>query len=386
MTLAALIDAGVEFEAIRTGIDSLGLPVQLEAEKVRKGGFAATAVHIEAADETSHRFLPQVEEILARGSLTTRQRDLAMRIFRRLAEAEAAAHGMPIEKVHFHEVGALDSIVDIAGSAIGLDLLGVDRFTSRSVPTGSGMVKCAHGMMPIPTPGTAELLKGVPLANSPIKAELTTPTGAAILTTMVQQWIDHPMMTIERIGHGSGRRDFHEQPNLLRLFVGTSAAPADTDQVWVLETNLDDVSPEVIGYCYELLLNAGALDVFSTPILMKKNRPGVMLSVLVPEAVVPAVEEILFRETSTLGVRRYAASRHKMERRPCSVQTTWGVIQGKLGWLAGRPPVFSPEYESCARVARSHNVPLREVFLQAQRAYAEMGERSEFKVEKEENV
>jgi uncharacterized protein (TIGR00299 family) protein len=315
--------------------------------------------------------LPQIEEILQRGRLTPRQRDLAMRIFRRLAEAEAAAHGLPVEKIHFHEVGALDSIADIAGAAIGLDLLGVDRFTSRSVPTGSGMVKCAHGLIPIPAPGTAELLKGVPLAPSPIKAELTTPTGAAILTTVVQQWIEQPVMTIERIGHGAGRREFVEQPNLLRLFVGTAAAPAETDQVWVLETNLDDLPPEVIGYCYDLLLAAGALDVFSTPIFMKKNRPGVLLSVLAPEGVLPAVEEILFRETTTFGIRRYLVSRHKLNRQPCTVSTPWGPVQGKLGWREGQPPVFSPEYEDCARVARQNGLALREVYGQAQRAYLE---------------
>jgi uncharacterized protein (TIGR00299 family) protein len=369
MTLGALIDAGVDAEAIRQGISSLGLPIQLEVEKVRKGGFAATHIRVEAPEEDNHRFLPDVEEILQRGNLTTRQRDLALRIFRRLAEAEAAAHGMPLEKVHFHEVGALDSIADIAGVAIGLDLLGIERFTSRSVPTGSGMVKCAHGLMPIPAPGTAELLKGVPLAASPIKAELTTPTGAAILTTIVQQWIDQPVMTVERIGHGAGRREFVEQPNLLRLFVGTVAAPAETDQVWMLETNLDDLPAEIIGYCYELLLAAGALDVFSTPIVMKKNRPGVLLSVLAAQEALPALEEILFCETTTFGIRRYPVSRHKLQRKACTVTTAWGPVQGKLGWLEGRPPVFSPEYEDCARVARQHGVALREVYRQAQQAY-----------------
>src|SRR6516225_6237346 len=323
MTVAALIDAGVDADAIRQGIASLGLPVEIEVEKVRKGGFAATAVRVEAPQEHNHRFLPDVEEILQRGQLTPQQRDLALCIFRRLGEAEATAHGLPLEKVHFHEVGALDSIADIAGAAIGLDLLGVKRFTSRSVPTGSGTVQCAHGLMPVPTPGTAALLKGVPLAPSPIKAELTTPTGAAILTTVVEQWIESPVMTVERIGHGAGRREFAEQPNLLRLFVGTSAVPAEHDQVWVLETNLDDLPAEVIGYCYDLLLGAGALDVFSTPIVMKKNRPGVLLSVLAPEAALPGLEEILFRETATLGIRRYQVSRHKLQRRPCTVTTPW---------------------------------------------------------------
>jgi uncharacterized protein (TIGR00299 family) protein len=259
MTLAALLDAGVDAEAIRGGLESLKLPIQLDVEKVRKGGFAATYVHVEAPEEDSHRYLPQVEEILSGGNLTHRQHELALRIFRRLAEAEAAAHGLPLDRVHFHEVGALDSIADIAGVAIGLDLLGVEKFTSRSVPTGSGMVKCAHGLMPIPAPGTAALLKGIPLAPSSIKAELTTPTGAAILATIVQEWIEQPVMTIDRIGHGAGRREFVEQPNLLRLFVGTAETNLASDRVWMLETNLDDLPAEVIGYCYDLLLAAGAL-------------------------------------------------------------------------------------------------------------------------------
>jgi pyridinium-3,5-bisthiocarboxylic acid mononucleotide nickel chelatase len=369
MTLGALIDAGIDAEAIRRGVSSLDLPITLEFEKVRKGGFAATAVRVEAPEEQSHRFLPDIDAILQRGHLTPAQRDLALRIFRRLAEAEAAAHGLPLEKVHFHEVGALDSIADIVGAAIGLDVLGVQRFTSRSVPTGSGMVKCAHGLMPIPTPGTAALLKGVPLASSNIKAELTTPTGAAILTTVVSEWTDHPAMTIEQIGHGAGRREFVDQPNLLRLLVGTVDAPAERDEVWVLETNLDDLPAEIVGYCYDLLLAAGALDVFTTPIFMKKNRPAIMLTVLAPEAAVPALEQILFRETTTFGIRRYPAWRRKLQRRACRVATPWGAIQGKLGWLEGRAPVFSPEFESCAKVAREHGVPLREVYEQAQRSF-----------------
>jgi uncharacterized protein (TIGR00299 family) protein len=371
MTLGALIDAGVDANVIREGLESLQLPLRLEVDKVRKGGFAATQVRVEVPEESTHRFLPDVEAILQRGGLTERQRDLALRIFRRLAEAEATVHGMPLEKVHFHEVGALDSIADIAGVAIGLDLLGAERITSRSVPTGSGTVKCAHGLMPIPAPGTAELLKGVPLAASAIKAELTTPTGAAILTTVVQEWVDQPVMTVERIGHGAGHRIFPEQPNLLRLFVGTVDVPAESDRVWVLETNLDDLPAEVIGYCYDLLLSSGGLDVFSTPIFMKKNRPGVMLSVLAPEAALPALEAILFRETATLGIRRYPVSRHKLQRKPHTVQTPWGPVRGKLAWLEGKPPSFSPEYDDCSSIAREHGVALREVYAAAERAYSD---------------
>jgi uncharacterized protein (TIGR00299 family) protein len=374
MTLAALLDAGVDAEVVRQGIASLGLPIRLDVTKVRKGGFAATQVTIEAPEEHVHRHLPDVEAILARGQLTLSQRDLALRIFRRLAEAEATAHGMPLEKVHFHEVGALDSIADIAGAAIALDLLGVERVTSRSVPTGSGTVKCAHGLMPIPAPGTAVLLKGVPLAASSIKAELTTPTGAAILTTVVQEWVEQPVMTIEHIGHGAGQRDFLDQPNLLRVFVGETADPvnpAEHDRVWMLETNLDDVPAEVIGYCFDQLFAAGALDVFSTPIHMKKNRPGVLLSVLAPESAVTVLEAILFRETETFGIRRYAVERNKLQREVVTISTPWGPIRGKHGWRDGGPSVFTPEYDDCARVARQHGLALRDVYATVRRTYQE---------------
>ena len=376
MTLGALIDAGVDMEAIRAGIASLALPVTLEIERVRKGGFAATQVHVEAPEEDSHRFLPEVEEILSRGKLTPPQRDLAVKIFRRLAEAEAKVHDLPLERVHFHEVGALDSIVDIAGAAIGLNLLGVERFTGGPVATGSGMVQCAHGMMPIPAPATAELLKGVPLRATSIKAELTTPTGAAILACIVDEWIDSPAMTIEHIGHGAGQRTLVEQPNILRLFVGTATGSltpdVQTDRVWLLETNLDDVSGEVIGYCYEQLLAAGALDVFTTPIFMKKNRPGVMLSVLASEDSAAAMEEVLFRETGTLGLRRSLVERHKLNREPCTASTPWGPVRGKVALWKDRR-VFSPEYEDCARIAREQNRPLREIYSAAEQAYDERG-------------
>jgi uncharacterized protein (TIGR00299 family) protein len=271
MTLAALIDAGADAAAIRAGLDSLGLPIGFQVEKVRKGGFAATRVYIDAPEEAEHRHLPDIEVILARGALSAAQRELALRIFRRLAEAEAAVHGMPLEKVHFHEVGALDSIADIAGVAVALDTLGIERFTCRSVPTGVGTVKCAHGVMPIPTPATALLLVGAPLAASTIKAELTTPTGAAILATVVQEWVESPAMTVRAIGVGAGTKDFLDQPNVLRVFVGDVAgdSAAERDTVWVLETNLDDVSGEVVGFCVEELFAAGALDVYTVALGMK---------------------------------------------------------------------------------------------------------------------
>ena len=372
MTLAALIDTGVDEGAIRAGLDSLGLPIRLEVEKVRKGGFAATAVRIDAPEEHDHRHLPEIEGILSR--LPPRQYGIARSIFARLAASEAEVHGISVEKVHFHEVGALDSIADIAGVAIALDLLGAERITSRSVPVGSGTVKCAHGLMPVPAPATAHLLRGVPLAATTIKGELTTPTGAAILATVVGEWVDAPAMTVERIGLGAGTRELLEQPNVLRLFVGASATkeaanPAERDQVWMLETNLDDVPAEVIGYCFEELFAAGALDVFSTPIQMKKNRPGVLLSVIAPEEAIGPLEAVLFRETGTLGIRRYAVRRDKMQREAVMVQTPWGSVRGKRGWREGEMSVFAPEYEDCARVARQHGVPLRQVYAEVERCY-----------------
>jgi pyridinium-3,5-bisthiocarboxylic acid mononucleotide nickel chelatase len=371
MTLAALIDAGVDVELVRAALDSLGLPIKLETEKVKRNGFIATYVNIEAPDEETHRYLPDVEAIINKGKLTDKQRNLALTIFRRLAVAEATVHGHPVEQVHFHEVGALDSIADIIGSAVALDLLGVDKFTSRSVPPGSGSVKCAHGIMPVPAPATAELLKGVPLAAAPVKAELVTPTGAAILTTVVTEWTDQPAMTIEKIGCGAGKRDFWEQPNLLRLLIGTavgSAIPptsAEIDQVIVLETNLDDVSPEIVGYCFEQLFAAGALDVFTVPIQMKKNRPGALLSIIAAAETVPAIEAILFRETGTFGVRRYQAERSKLQREVVTVETPWGLVKAKKGWRDGLT-ILTPEYEDCARIARERGVPLREVFQAVQ--------------------
>jgi uncharacterized protein (TIGR00299 family) protein len=378
MTLAALIDVGVPPGPIVDGIRSLNLPITIEVEQVRKGGFRATHVEVEAPEEEEHRFLPDVEEILSRGALSDRQRELALRIFRRLAEAEAAVHGMPIEQVHFHEVGALDSIADIAGAAIGLDMLSADCITSGSVPTGKGAVRCAHGVMPIPTPATAQLLRGVPLRASSIEAELTTPTGAAILTAVVNRWVDQPVMTIERIGYGAGRKNFLDQPNILRLFVGTSveanALGADTDEIWVLETNLDDIPAEIIGFTQERLFAAGALDVFTAPITMKKNRPGVLLTVLAPASAVTALEEIVFQETMTFGIRRYPVYRHKLHRKAGRVPTAWGEVQGKWGWLEGRTAAFTPEYEDCARLAREKGVPLRQIYEAARQASVKVGE------------
>jgi len=378
MTLAALLDLGVSQDAVVAGITSLGLPIKITAEKVTKGGFAATQIFIDAPHQHEHRHLPEIEAILSGGSLTPSQRDLALKIFRRLAVAEATVHGVSIDHVHFHEVGALDSIADIAGSAIALDLLGVEQFTSSSVAVGSGTIKCEHGVMPVPTPATAELLKGVPLRPAPIKTELTTPTGAAILTSIVTEYLDTPPLTIERIGHGAGSKDFLEQPNLLRIFVGLSPRPTggeglgvrgDADTVWILETNLDDIPGEIVGYCFDQLFAAGALDVWTTPIQMKKNRPGVLLSVIGMQANLDALETILFRETRTFGIRRHLAERYKLRREAITVETPWGPVRAKRGWREGEAAIVTPEYEDCARIARDYAVALAEVYRVVTQTY-----------------
>jgi hypothetical protein len=370
MTLGALVDTGVDLGDLNAAIESLGLPgCRLVAEEVKKQGFRATQITVQYEPEHKHRHLSQILAMIDVGRLTDRQKDTARRIFTRLAEAEAKVHGTTIEKVHFHEVGAADSIADIVGAAVGWDLLGVDRIVASPVPTGQGKIRMDHGQCSVPAPATAELLSGIPLAPSSIQAELTTPTGAAILATLVGEFGPLPAMKIAKIGYGAGRRDLQEQPNVLRLFLGESAEVVEGDQVWILETNLDDTSGEVIGYAVSQLWEAGALDVYASAIQMKKNRPGVKLTVLCHARQMEALEAILFRETETLGIRRWPASRHVLQRRPHQVTTAWGPIEGKLAWGHGGPARFSPEYESCRRVAERHKLPLKHVYEAAQRAF-----------------
>ena len=367
MVLAAVIDAGVPEGVIRAALASLGLPVTLEVERKKTCGIAGLHVTVVAPDEEEYRFLPDIAAIIARSSLTPKQRDLASDIFRRLADAEAHVHGTTADKVHFHEVGALDSIADILGAAVGLDALGVDAFTCSSVPTGSGTVKCAHGVMPVPAPATLALLQGVPLAPVAVKGELTTPTGAAILRAVVTAFTDTPAMTVEKIGIGVGTKDFMDRPNILRLLVGTAAETADT--VAVLETNLDDVPGEVVGHVVNRLLSMGAYDVFTVPIAMKKQRPGVLLTVICPPDSVPTYEWVIFSETGTFGVRRTTATRSKLARESLTVETKWGPVRVKRGTGDG-VVVVTPEYEECAAVSERERVPLRDVYDEVRRVSA----------------
>ncbi|MGH7200502.1 MAG: nickel pincer cofactor biosynthesis protein LarC [Planctomycetaceae bacterium] len=369
MTLAALIDAGIDADAIRAGIASLRLPgVELRTESVMKCGFRATYVRVEHPEQHAHRHLSDIVRIIdAADALTPPQKELARRIFHAVAEAEAHVHGSTVEKIHFHEVGAIDSIVDIVGAAIGLDLLGAERIECSPLPTGRGQVTIAHGVCTVPTPGTAELLKGVPLVDVPVEAELTTPTGAAIVREVVDRFGPLPEMTVEAIGYGAGTRDLPGRANVLRLFVGTEHAAPETDRVVLLETNLDDVTGETIGYTKQKLLSAGALDAYSVPIQMKKDRPGVMLAVIAPAAHAERLETIVFDETGTFGIRRSFVDRSKRARAEHMVNTPWGPVRGKIGWqpAANSRRVFTPEFEDCARVASEQNIPLRDVYRAA---------------------
>ena len=374
MTLGALVDAGVPLEALQAGIDSLGLPsCRLVATEVKKRGFRATQIVVEHEPEHAHRHLHHITAMIDQSTLSESQRKLAGDIFLQLAKAEAKVHGSTIEKVHFHEVGAVDSIADIVGAAIGWDLLGVDRVEASPIPTGTGFIEIAHGRCAIPAPATAEILKGVPLADFTPEGELTTPTGAAIVTTLASRFGPPPAMAIETIGLGAGQKDF-PHANILRLIVG-QAADADTasttagDQIVVLETNLDDTPGEQIGHCIRLLWAAGAIDVATSPLQMKKDRPGVLLTVQCPVELADQLELIVFRETTTLGLRRQRVERRTLPRRQIEVATPLGTLTGTVATLPDGTERFAPEYESCRAAADEHGVPLAEVYEAARRGY-----------------
>ena len=374
--LGALIDAGVDIAQMQAGIDSLGLPTcRLVADTVSKCGFRATNVNVQYEPEHVHRHLHQITEMIDNSQLTENQKDLAKRMFTKLGQAEAQVHGCLIEKVHFHEVGAVDSIADIVGTAIGWDLLGVDHVVCSPIPTGNGTLKIAHGTVSIPAPATAELLANIPLAQSDIAAELTTPTGAAIVATIVNTFGSLPAMQIKTVACGAGDRDLENQPNVLRLLIGEiegNAEPSDDqthDEVWVLETNIDDMTGEAIGHCCGLLQQAGILDVYTTAIQMKKNRPGVTLTALCHGDAVAEAERIIFEQTTTLGIRKWTAQRQILRRQPHTVETTWGPLLGKLATLPSGDQRFSPEYESAREISEREGIPLQRVLAAAVTAY-----------------
>jgi pyridinium-3,5-bisthiocarboxylic acid mononucleotide nickel chelatase len=377
MILGALVGAGLSPDVLRAELGKLPVhDYELDIRPIVKQGFAATKVDVNVTGQHGHRHLGDITAIIDGSTLMPTVKDRAKRIFTRLAESEAQVHGTTPDKVHFHEVGAVDAIVDIVGACIGVEQLGLTRIVCSPIPVGSGTVRCDHGVMPVPAPATALLLAGVPLAECEEIGELTTPTGAAILTTLAERFGSMPAMTVNRCGSGAGTREGKTRANILRLFVGEEVAQAGgagadddlADEVVVLEANIDDATGEQIGYCYEALFAAGALDVFTTPVIMKKNRPGVQLSVLAPRDRQRACEDVLFAETTTFGVRSHVCRRRKLERSIKKVATPFGEIRVKIGRRGGRVIIASPEYDDCASAAREHGVPLREVMDAAKSA------------------
>ena len=372
MILGALVDAGAPLEVLRKRLAGLAVGgYSVAAEKVVKQGFAATQVRVEldGREDAPHRRLKDVLSVIESGGLPPAVRERAVAIFTRLAEAEARAHGIEIAKVHFHEVGAVDAIVDVVGAVLALDELKVSRILCSPIPTGSGTVECAHGVIPVPAPGTVALLDGVPLVSTDEPGELTTPTGAAILTTLAESFGPLLGMTLSGWGYGAGRRDGLHRPNLLRVLLGEPSVDSGADEVVVLESNLDDVSSEAVGFCVGKLLDAGALDAYTVPITMKKSRPGVVLTVLARPSDAGRMEEIIFRETTTFGIRRHAAQRQKLERDHETVDTRFGPIRVKIGSRRGTIYTTSPEYEDCRRAADASGAPLKDVIRAAAEAW-----------------
>jgi uncharacterized protein (TIGR00299 family) protein len=367
MLLGALVDAGLPVESLYEKLAALNLgdEFELKAHKVSKNGFEATKVDVIVHKHQHGRHLAEIETIIHNSSLPEHIQEKAIGMFRRLAEVEAGIHGEPVEEVHLHEVGGVDTIVDVVGTLLGLEALGVKQVYASSLPLGRGFVKGAHGQIPLPAPATVALLKGVPVRGSEIEMELVTPTGALLLSTLCVAFGSIPAMTLTGQGYGAGGRDL-PIPNVARLLLGEQSAGrkqgTDVESLMLLETNVDDNSAEINGYVMEKLFAGGALDVFFTPIQMKKNRPATLLSVLCRPVDVDALEMILFRETSTLGVRRQPVERRCLERESETVDTPYGPVRVKVARLPDGSTKRAPEYEDCKRAAQAHDVPLRKVY------------------------
>jgi hypothetical protein len=372
MVLGAAVDLGLPIELLRERLAALPLPgYRLEARRVSRAGVQATKVDVLAEPPASaHRHLRHILELLERSSLEVPVKERAAALFRRLAEAEAAVHGTSVEEVHFHETGAVDSIVDIVGGVVALDWLGAARFVASPLNVGAGTVTMSHGTFAVPPPATARLVAGVPVYGEG-EGELLTPTGALLVTAYATAYGPLPAMSIERTGHGAGGRETKGRPNVLRLIVGEGAESPAADRVLVLETEIDDASPQLLGPLVDRLLSAGALDAFFTAVQMKKGRPGVLVTALCAPERRLALEEILFRETTTLGVRRQEWERTVLERETATVETAYGPIRVKIGRRGGIVYNAWPEFDDCQRAAGERGVAVKEVLAAALAAWRE---------------
>jgi uncharacterized protein (TIGR00299 family) protein len=372
MILGAMIAAGVEPRVLKGQLELLNVQgYAIEFDIVDRSGISATYARVETAPDHAHRHLSHILKIIYDSQLEAGVKDQAARVFSRLAEAEARVHNEPVEKVHFHEVGALDAIIDVVGAVICFDLAGIERFVCSPLHLGSGTVEMDHGRFPVPPPAVAELLKGAPVYSTDIKGELVTPTGAAIIATVCTEYGPLPRMKLQRTGYGAGSRQYEKFPNALRVLIGDDEVQATAfESLWIIETNVDDMSPQIFGHVMERALEMGALDCYFTPIQMKKDRPGVLLSVLCRPDDKESLTEMLFAETTTLGVRSYEVERRALEREIVKVETQYGAIDVKVARLNGHVVNEMPEYEQCRAAARKASVPLRVVESAARLAFA----------------
>ncbi len=375
MIVAAMLDAGLDFEFLKNQIVTLGLKgLEIKVNETKRAGLRATQFIPVIAEQQHNRNFSDIKKIIESGKIGKKPKQTAIKIFQRLAEAEAAVHNQELNNIHFHEVGALDSIVDIVSAAIGLDALGIEKVYCSALAVGGGYIKMAHGTFPVPAPATAELLKGVPTVGGPVEKELLTPTGAAILTTVAESFGPLPEMKIETVGYGAGTLDCEQFPNVVRLFLGEviDASAATADSICLLETNIDDISGELIASAMDKLLAAGALDVFTTAITMKHNRPATKLSVICEMKDIITVEQIIFEAGLTFGIRRQTMQRSKLAREFVTVTTQFGDIPVKVGKYDGRVVNAKPEFADCARAAEKHKVPVQRVREEAIRAYSNL--------------
>jgi uncharacterized protein (TIGR00299 family) protein len=384
MFLAALIDAGAPAEQLFAELKKIPLgSYEVNRTKALRGGLVGTRVDIRVPGEQPHRHLSHIQNLIEKASLPVKAATQAVKIFTHLAEVEGKLHNVSPNKVHFHEVGAVDAVLDIVGACVGLELLKVSELICSPLNVGSGSVQAAHGTLPVPAPATAELLKDIPIYSSGVQGELVTPTGAALVAALATRFGPLPPMKIARIGYGAGAKDFPDHPNITRLFVGEAVEsvvgraglPGD-ELVSVIQANIDDMSPQLYGYFLEKALAAGALDVTCSSAQMKKNRPGLTVSIICEPGRVDPLSEILFEQTTTIGVRVYEARRKVLEREQVTAETPYGPVQVKVARHHGKVVNAAPEFEDCQRLATEKSVPLKQVIAAAEAAYLQTLEKA----------
>lgn len=373
MILGAMVDAGLSIDKLKELLSGLNLKeFDIQAKIVDKNGFTATKVDVLVTEQPPERHLKEIKDIIQKSSLPPAVQNRALQIFERIAKTEATIHNKSIDQVHLHELGGTDTIIDITGTLLALDHLEISKIYASPVPLGKGFIKGAHGQIPLPSPATISLLKGIPIYGRDIDAELVTPTGAALLAELVDDFGPAPPMVLETVGYGAGGRDL-PIPNLLRVFIGeiSSSDSATLDHLAVLETNLDDLNPEIYPYVIESLFAAGALDVTLTPIQMKKNRPGTQIQVLCEPSMMDSMRSILFRETTTLGIKQILVDRYSLPRTIQEVETPYGKIRVKIAEISPNIKKISPEFEDCRRAAQEHGIPITDIYQETIRSFRE---------------